>query len=47
MGNNQLTEICFTSTGTSLEIGEYIQTSGCLLGRVDEKGVGKQKYGHL
>lgn len=47
MGNNPVTEICFTNTSTSVEIGEYIRASECLLGRVDEKGLGKQQYGLL
>lgn len=47
MAINQVTEICFISTGVCLEIGEYIQISGCLSGRVDKKGVGKQKRGLL
>lgn len=44
MGINLATEVSFSNTGCCLEIHEYIQTSGCFLGRVEEKGVSKQEY---
>lgn len=45
MGMNSAADLCFSNTGCCLEIDEYIQSSGCLLVRVEGKGAGKEEYG--